>query len=244
MAGEYVVRGMETPDVGTLVATLNRAFSSVVPSSEQAGRDAEQPLSSAALVSPLQSSLPLEQRLLDSVPSEGKPPPLDKDVQEKLKAIKRRSAGSVRPADVVTSSDILPATQIAGSAVPAPRADTERPRLSTQEQRAQIEQVLRRYELAYRNLDAGVAKTVWPALDERTLSRAFAGLSWQEVRFDRCVIHLSSPDAEAVCTGIATYLAKGSREPRSEQRRWTFQLMNADDAWTIVGADARQDDRP
>jgi hypothetical protein len=89
-----------------------------------------------------------------------------------------------------------------------------------------------------------VAKTVWPALDERTLSRAFAGLSWQEVRFDRCVIHLSSPDAEAVCTGIATYLAKGSREPRSEQRRWTFQLMNADDAWTIVGADARQDDRP
>jgi hypothetical protein len=105
--------------------------------------------------------------------------------------------------------------------------------------------VLRRYELAYRNLDAGVAKSVWPALDERTLARTFEGLSWQEVRFDRCVIHLSSPDAEAVCAGIATYVPKASsRQPRSERRRWTFQLRRTDGAWTIARAEARQDDRP
>jgi hypothetical protein len=105
--------------------------------------------------------------------------------------------------------------------------------------------VLRRYELAYRRLDAGGAKAVWPALDERTLARSFDDLSWQEVRFDRCVIHLSSPDAEAVCAGITTSVAKaGNRQPRSERRRWTFQLRKADGAWTIVRADAQQDDRP
>jgi hypothetical protein len=104
--------------------------------------------------------------------------------------------------------------------------------------------VLRRYELAYRRLDAGGAKAIWPALDERTLARSFDGLSWQEVRFDRCIIHLSSPDAEAVCAGIATYVPKaGNRQPRSEQRRWTFQLRKADGAWTIVSADAKRDDR-
>jgi hypothetical protein len=90
----------------------------------------------------------------------------------------------------------------------------------SQEQRVEIEDVLRRYELAYRNLDAAGAKAIWPALDERALSRAFAALSSQEVRFERCVIHLSSPDAEAVCVCVAAYVPKeGSRDPRSERRR-------------------------
>src|SRR5262249_1984439 len=115
----------------------------------------------------------------------------------------------------------------------------------SQEQRLEIEDVLRRYQLAYRNLDANGAKAIWPALDERALARAFAALGSQEVRFDRCVIHLSSPQAEAVCAGVAAYVPRdGSRDPRSERRRWTFQLKKTEDAWTIERADARQHDGP
>jgi hypothetical protein len=258
-AGQYVVRGMETPDVGSLVETLNHALSSAVPFLP--------PLPSAALVSPLQSSMPSEQRLLDSVPGEDNESQPDRKAPDrKIKdepavaaakrevnsaaavapdARERRLARSARPVDVVAARETRPATPTARSTPPASRPNEGIPQASTQEQRGEIEDVLRRYELAYRRLDAGGAKAVWPALDERTLSRAFEGLSWQEVRFDRCIIHLSSPDAEAVCAGVAAYAPKASnRQPRSERRRWTFQLRKADGAWTIVRADAKQDDRP
>jgi hypothetical protein len=258
-AGEYVVRGMGTPDVGSLVATLNHALSSAVPFLP--------PLPSAALVSPLQSSLPSEQRLLESVPGEDKESQPDRKASDRKSkdepavaaAVRernvaatvatptreRRLARSARPVDVAAAHETPPAAPTARSTPPAPRPDEGILQASTQEQRGEIEDVLRRYELAYRRLDAGGAKAVWPALDERTLARSFDGLSWQEVRFDRCIIHLSSPDAEAVCAGVAAFAPKaGNREPRSERRRWTFQLKKTEGAWTIVRADAKQDDRP
>jgi hypothetical protein len=257
-AGEYVVRGMGTPDVGSLVATLNHALSSAVPFLP--------PLPSAALVPPLQSSLPSEQRLLHSVPGENNESQPDRKAADRKSesepaviaarremnsavvgtpaARESRLARSARPV-VVAARETPPAIPAARNTPPASRPGEGILQGSAQEQRGEIEDVLRRYELAYRRLDAGGAKAVWPALDERTLSRTFEGLSWQEIRFDRCIIHLSSPDAEAVCAGVAAYARKaGTREPRSERRRWTFQLRKADGAWTIVRADARQDDRP
>jgi hypothetical protein len=313
LAGEYVVREMGTPDVGTVLATLNRAWGSAAPAletlvaslnrawssaaparGEQTAPDVEPqplvqaPLPSAALVTPLQPSLPSEQRLLDLDPREDNQFQLDrrskegpavtanKGVTTSPRAVatvgsdRRSKEGpavtankgvtttpravatvgserrSARPVDVLAATrETPPATPIARSTPPASRPDQGVLQTSAQEQRGEIEDVLRRYELAYRRLDAGGAKAVWPALDEQTLSRTFERLSWQEVRFDRCIIHLSSPDAEAVCAGVAAYARKaGNREPRSERRRWTFQLRKADGAWTIVRADARQDDRP
>jgi hypothetical protein len=258
-AGEYVVRGMGTPDVESLVATLNHALSSAVPFLS--------PLPSAPVVPPLQSSLPSEQRLLDSVTGEDiqsqsdrkAPDRKSKDEPAVAAAVRETNAAaavakptrenrlgrSARPVDVAAAHETPPVAPTARSSPPASRPDKGVPQASTQEQRAEIEDVLRRYELAYRRLDAAGAKGVWPALDERTLARSFDVLSWQEVRFDRCVIHLSSPDAEAVCAGITTYVPKAdSRQPRSERRRWMFQLRKADGAWTIVRADAQQDDRP
>jgi hypothetical protein len=258
-AGEYVVRGMGTPYVGSLVATLNHALSSAVPFLPA--------LPSAAVVPPLQASLPSEQRLLDSVTGENNPSQPGRTAPErnskhepavtagKSETIsppavapapsERRPEPSTRPVDVVAAREPSPPTPPARSTPPARRADEGVLQTNTQQQRAEIEDVLRRYELAYRNLDAGGAKAVWPALDEQTLSRTFEGLSWQEVRFDRCVIHVSSPDAEAVCAGVATYVPKaGSGQPRSERRRWTFQLRRTDGAWTIARAEAKQDAAP
>jgi len=291
VAGEYVIREMGTPDVGTvvgnlnrawssaaparetLVATLNRAWNSVAPGrGEQTAAVGEQtapvvepkalvpdPLPSAALVAPLQPSLPAEQRLLVLAPREDNQLQQDRRTKEgwAVRATKgvtntpravatvgseRRSA---RPIDVLAPRETAPAAPAARVTPPPSRPDQRIPQTSPEEQRAEVEDVLRRYELAYRRLDAGGAKAVWPTLDEGTLARSFDGLSWQEVRFDRCVIHLSSPDAEAVCAGITTYVSKsGNRQPRSERRRWNFQLRKADGAWTIVRADAKQDDHP
>src|SRR4029453_2626687 len=241
-AGEYVVRGMGTPDVESLVATLNHALSSAVPFLP--------PLPSAALVPPLQSSLPSEQRLLHSVPGENNESQPDRKAADRKSesepaviaarremnsavvgtpaARESRLARSARPV-VVAARETPPAIPAARNTPPASRPGEGILQGSAQEQRGEIEDVLRRYELAYRRLDAGGAKAVWPALDERTLSRTFEGLSWQEIRFDRCIIHLSSPDAEAVCAGVAAYPRKaGNREPRSERRRGPFQRRKAD----------------
>jgi hypothetical protein len=206
--------------------------------------------------------LPSEERLLDSVPGNSESQPDRKgEARPAVKAAvksetnsaaaattapsKRRPSRFVRPVDVLAARETPPATPATRSTPPASSADEGALRTSAQEQRAEIEDVLRRYELAYRNLDAGGAKAVWPALDERTLAQSFDGLTWQEVRFDRCIIHVSSPEAEAVCAGIATYVPKaGNRQPRSERRRWTLQLRKTEGAWTIARADARQDERP
>ena len=115
------------------------------------------------------------------------------------------------------------------------------PDAGSQEQLAEIEKVLQQYQLAYGRLDASGAKAIWPAVDERALSRAFEGLDSQSVKFDRCSVYISSPDADAACAGVVTYVTKvGSREPRSERRRWTFRLRKTGDSWTIIRAEARQ----
>jgi hypothetical protein len=115
------------------------------------------------------------------------------------------------------------------------------PDAGSQEQLAEIEKVLQQYQLAYGRLDASGAKAIWPAVDERALSRAFEGLDSQSVKFDRCTVYISSPDADAACAGVVTYVTKvGSREPRSERRRWTFRLRKTGDSWTIIRAEARQ----
>jgi hypothetical protein len=269
LAGEYVVREMGTPDVGTVLASLNHAWSSAAPArDEQTAPDVEPqplvhaPLPSAALVTPLQPSLPSEQRLLALAPGddnqfqpdtrrkEGPAVKEAKSVRNTPRVVatvgsERRSTRTARPVDVLVARETPPATPTTRGTLPTSRPDEGVLQASAQEQRSEIADVLRRYELAYRRLDAGGAKAVWPALDQRTLARSFDGLSWQEVRFDRCIIHLSSPDAEAVCAGVAAYAPKaGNREPRSERRRWTFQLKKTEGAWTIVRADAKQDDRP
>jgi hypothetical protein len=272
LAGEYVIRDIGWPDLGAVAASVDRAFSSPVPvSSERAAPEVPQRLPllpSTALIAPVQSSLPSAHPALDSAPAAD-----DESLLEGQGALpSHRLTEAV--ASSIASNDLSAVAQRRMSGPSAPRATAgtqvkanstssvaaARPVLGqpagyregdvtpvarSQEQRVEIEDVLRRYQLAYRNLDAGGAKAIWPALDERALSRAFAALSSQEVRFDRCVIHLSSPDAEAVCAGVAAYVPKdGSRDPRSDRRRWIFQLRKTEGAWTIVRADAGQDDGP
>jgi hypothetical protein len=105
--------------------------------------------------------------------------------------------------------------------------------------RAAVRATLARYEAAYSNLNVSAARAVWPAVDERALSRAFDGLSSQHVALDRCDVTVTGPTAHATCSGSAEWTPKVGGGQRRQSRRWAFDLANAGGTWQIVRADAR-----
>jgi hypothetical protein len=103
-----------------------------------------------------------------------------------------------------------------------------------------VQSVLGRYASAFNALDAGRAKAVWPGVNERNLARAFDSLASQQFDLGDCNISVTPPRAVASCDGTARYTPKvGNRNPRSERRRWTFQLRQRDEDWVIESVDSR-----
>jgi hypothetical protein len=103
-----------------------------------------------------------------------------------------------------------------------------------------VRAALDRYREAFNNLDADRAKSVWPAVNEKMLSRAFGQMSSQTFVFDACKVDVNGPLATASCEGRAQYVPKvGSRTARVENRRWTFTLRRDQTAWTIESVDSR-----
>lgn len=104
----------------------------------------------------------------------------------------------------------------------------------------QIVSVLRRFQMAYRKLDAGAAKEVWPTVDEQVLARAFQNLAAQDVAFASCDLSVTGGDADAVCRGTTTYVPRvGGREPRTLEREWNFRLRKAQGEWMITRAESK-----
>ena len=105
---------------------------------------------------------------------------------------------------------------------------------------AAIETTLRQYEEAYERLDAKAAVAVWPTVDQRALSRAFAGLASQSLDFRGCevVVRAGASTATASCSGTAEYVRKvGDTRVRVEPRQWTFTLNKTQGAWRIEAVD-------
>ena len=103
-----------------------------------------------------------------------------------------------------------------------------------------VRNVLSRYRSAYQSLNVNAAKGVWPSVDAKALSRAFAGLQSQQFDFSECQIALDNNRATAACGGTARFVPKvGNRSERVEFRRWTFQMRKADEQWTIAKVDVR-----
>jgi hypothetical protein len=97
-----------------------------------------------------------------------------------------------------------------------------------------IRAVIDRYQTAFNNRNAQMAKAIWPSLDERKLEKAFEQLDEQEISFDACTFEVSGARAAAACQGRARYVRKvGSRSQRVEPRRWVFRLTNTSEGWTI-----------
>ena len=103
-----------------------------------------------------------------------------------------------------------------------------------------IESVLKNYAIAVSARDVGAAKSVWPAVDERALARAFDGLQEQRFELGSCDIRVEGSAAIATCVGTAQYRPKvGVRSMRSERRAWTFHLGLRNDTWSIENVDVR-----
>jgi hypothetical protein len=129
---------------------------------------------------------------------------------------------------VAPPAAVLPATSPAPAPPAAPAVDES----------ARVRSVLSQYESAYSRLDARAARSVWPEVDERALSRAFEGLQAQRLSLGQCDVSVSGATAKANCAGTASWTPKvGSG--KTEARRWDFTLQNADGTWRIVRAQTR-----
>jgi hypothetical protein len=137
---------------------------------------------------------------------------------------------SPSPPATAAAKTVAPAsTDVPAPVVPPVEADTRA-----------IENVLGRYRSALDTLNAGAAKAVWPAVNEKTLAKAFEALESHAVSFDRCQIEVFSVLAEAACSGRVRYVPKvGSQTPRDEPRRWRISLRKAGGGWLIDSVDAR-----
>lgn len=97
-----------------------------------------------------------------------------------------------------------------------------------------VRDTLQRYRAAYDALDASSARAVWPSVNSAALTRAFADLSAQQLRFDDCAVQVTGAAAQATCHGSARYVPRvGSREPREEARIWQFALRKSGTQWLI-----------
>ena len=105
---------------------------------------------------------------------------------------------------------------------------------------ADIRTLLQRYEQAYDHRDVQTAATLWPSLDQRALTRAFAGLDRQDVSFDCCDIDASGERGSAVCVGTVRYVPSVGRGVEKEGRiTWTFDLTRSGEDWRIAKLSAR-----
>jgi hypothetical protein len=108
---------------------------------------------------------------------------------------------------------------------------------------ADIEAVLARYVSAFRNLDAGAVRDVWPSVDASALARAFRGLKQQEMVFDRCNIGATGASAVASCGGNVRYVTRvGGKNPRTELRHWQFNMRRVGERWLIEEVATRSSD--
>jgi hypothetical protein len=140
----------------------------------------------------------------------------------------------------VSPSAAAPVSYSAAS-VPAPAAVIPPPPAAGEPDDRRITEVLNAYARAYGQLDTGAARHVWPSVNERALARAFADLSSQDIAFENCQLDVRGTTASAVCHGRASYVGKvGSREPRTENRQWRFELRRDGEEWKIAAVDSRR----
>ena len=105
---------------------------------------------------------------------------------------------------------------------------------------AGIRSLLQKYEDAYDHRDVRSAAVLWPSLDTRALTRAFAGLDRQDVSFDRCDIDAGAERGSAVCEGTVRYVPSVGRGVEKEARViWTFDLTRSGQDWRITRLSAR-----
>jgi hypothetical protein len=97
-----------------------------------------------------------------------------------------------------------------------------------------VKDALQRYRSAYDRLDARLAHSVWPSVNEAALARAFDSLQSQSLTFTACDVAFDGPAAVATCEGTMRYTPRvGSRDAKVEPHVWTFTLRKRGPDWQI-----------
>jgi hypothetical protein len=144
------------------------------------------------------------------------------------------SDASTLRGEIGTATAGTSGTNAAPIQLPSERLDVHAATVGIIDDRAAIQDVIRRYENAYERLDAAAAKQIWPSLDERALARAFAGLASQTLTLQPCRIDVGNSSAVASCPGSATYVGRvGSKSGQIQRRDWTFVLRKSTEGWQI-----------
>lgn len=122
----------------------------------------------------------------------------------------------------------------------APTAATPSPAPSTaREQSTAVRAALGKYESAYSHLDVAAVRSVWPSIDQRALARAFDSLTAQTVSLQNCTIDVIGATARANCSGRASWTPKIGGGEQTANRKWTFNLNQANGEWHIVQVQAK-----
>ena len=139
-----------------------------------------------------------------------------------------------------------PAEPGRGGAAPAPAASTPPSTIDLAAATAAVEiaaidAVLGGYRRAFNALDVERVEQVWPEVDRRALERAFRGLAKQTFEFDTCQVRPNGTDAQASCSGRASYVPKvGGRGPQVETREWQFTLTKRNGRWVIAAVESKR----
>jgi hypothetical protein len=117
---------------------------------------------------------------------------------------------------------------------PSPFSATAAAAASTAVDEQSVKQALQRYRSAYDRLDARLARSVWPTVNEAQLARAFDSLQSQSLTFTACDVSFRGTAAVATCEGTMRYTPRiGSHDSRVEPHVWTFTLRKRGPDWQI-----------
>ena len=169
------------------------------------------------------------------------PPPSTARVAEPVHIPEPRVAPPLGSLTLTAGVPVEPGPLVARSAgtLRGETNGTALPRLPASETGA-IQTVLSQYRTAFRDLDAGAARAIWPSVDAKALGKAFEGLERQDLVFNSCQIAVRDVRAVASCAGTARYVPRiGNRDPHDERRSWEFKLRKVDDVWLIDTVSAR-----
>jgi hypothetical protein len=162
-------------------------------------------------------------------PSIPDPPPVILETPVEAKVVSDRPAVTI-PLDRVGEAMPSSTVPVPERPVPDNPAVVEEPR---------VRAVLSRYEAAYSGLNAAAAQAVWPAVDERSLARAFDTLQSQQVSLGRCAVQVEGATASASCSGRITWTPKVGGGSQTAARQWRFELHSGNGEWQITRAEVR-----
>jgi hypothetical protein len=150
-----------------------------------------------------------------------------------------RPASTTRPAEERVEPS-TPSAAVIAVPVPSPPAVAPAALAARPDDEPAIRRLLSEYQAAYERLDAAAAKQIWPRVDERALSRAFADLDSQSMAFASCKLAIGDGTALAYCHGSASYVGKrGSHNAQTQNRDWTFALRKKAAGWELENVTVR-----